>query len=99
LDDRIVFTVGFFADSLKTLAGKKFALIRLDSDSYDSVTTSLDYLYPLVAKGGIVIIDDWHLTGCRQAVLDHRARHRITDEILIYDHNAYWLKQQEYGVP
>ena len=99
LDDRIVFTAGFFADSLKTLAGKQFALIRLDSDSYDSVMTSLDYLYPMVSKGGVVIIDDWHLVGCRQAVLDYRTRHGITDDVLTYDQNAYWLKQQDYGAP
>lgn len=99
LDDRVVFTVGFFADSLKTLAGKQFALIRLDSDSYDSVHTSLNYLYPLVSKGGVVIIDDWHLVGCKQAVLDYRAHHGITDDILTYDQNAYWLKQQDYASP
>ena len=97
LDDRIVFTVGFFADSLKTLAGKRFALIRLDSDSYDSVMTSLDYLYPMVSKGGVVIVDDWHLMGCRQAVLDYRTRHGIEEDILTYDQNAYWLKQRDYG--
>lgn len=52
LDDRVKFVVGFFADSLKQLKGKTFSVIRLDSDSYDSVETSLEYLYPLVPRGG-----------------------------------------------
>ena len=99
LDDRIAFTVGYFSDSLKSLAGEKFALIRLDSDSYDSVETSLEYLYPLLSKGGIVIIDDWHLPGSKMAVLDYRSRHGINDEILEYEANAYWVKHQNYAFP
>lgn len=93
LDDRIEFVAGFFADSLKSLAGRSFAVIRLDSDSYDSVEESLVCLYPLLSKGGVIIIDDWHLVGCRMAVLDYRIRHRITEEIKVCDGNAYWIKQ------
>jgi O-methyltransferase/8-demethyl-8-(2,3-dimethoxy-alpha-L-rhamnosyl)tetracenomycin-C 4'-O-methyltransferase len=99
LDERILFLPGFFSDSLKHLARERFALIRLDSDSYDSVETSLDYLYPLLSKGGIVIIDDWHLPGCKMAVVDYRTRHGITDEIRVHEGNAFWTKRQEYGVP
>ena len=99
LDDRIEFVVGFFSDSLKSLAGERFAVIRLDSDSYDSVEISLEYLYPLLSTGGIVIIDDWHLAGCRLAVDTYRSRHAIEDKIVTHDGNAYWVKQQDYGFP
>lgn len=99
LDDRVSFVVGFFSESLKSLAGETFALIRLDSDSYDSVETSLDYLYPLLSKGGIVIIDDWHLPGCRMAVMDYRTQHGINDAIRECEGNAYWVKQQNYAFP
>ena len=99
LDDRIEFVVGFFAESLAKLADERFALIRLDSDSYDSVETSLEHLYPLLSKGGVIIIDDWHLVGCKQAVVDYRSRHGISDEILVQDSNAYWVKQHEYRSP
>ncbi len=99
LDDKIRFVVGNFSNSLKHLAGERFALIRLDSDSYDSVETSLDHLYPLLSKGGITIIDDWHLPGCRMAVKEYRERHGINDEIKEAHGNAYWVKQQEYALP
>jgi O-methyltransferase len=99
LDDRIVFVPGFFSDSLGSLRSERFALIRLDSDSYDSVETSLDYLYPLVSKDGIVIIDDWHLPGCRMAVLNYRSQYGIADEVVERDGNAYWVKQQAYRFP
>jgi len=99
LDERVRFVPGFFADSLKALSSERFALVRLDSDSYDSVETSLQHLYPLVPPGGVVIIDDWHLAGCRQAVLDYRARHGVRDQITEYAANAYWVKQKNHTLP
>ena len=99
LDDRIEFVAGYFADTLKTLSDRRFALIRLDSDSHDSVMTSLEWLYPLLSPGGIVIIDDWHLTGCRFAVNTYRERHGIDDEVLVQAENGYWIKRQAYLSP
>lgn len=99
LDERIVFVPGFFADSLQTLSKERFALIRLDSDSYDSVETSLKYLYPLLSKGGVVILDDWHLDGCKAAVADYRKCYGIDDKIYVFDGNAYWTKRQDYAHP
>jgi O-methyltransferase len=93
LDEKIAFVPGFFSDSLKGLAGETFAVMRLDSDSYDSVEESLVYLYPLLSKGGVIIIDDWHLVGCKAAVLNYRSRHGITEELKTHDGNAYWVKQ------
>jgi hypothetical protein len=99
LDDRVDFTVGYFEDSLKSLAGRSFAVMRLDSDSYDSVETSLERLYPQLSYGGIAIIDDWHLAGCKQAVMDYRARSGVRDDIQVHDGNAYWVKQRTHAFP
>ncbi|MFN3473144.1 MAG: TylF/MycF/NovP-related O-methyltransferase [Blastomonas sp.] len=99
LDDKVEFLPGFFADTLHTLENERFSLIRLDSDSYDSVETSLEYLYPLLSDGGIIIIDDWHLPGCRMAVLDYRAHFGITDPIYEHDANAYWTKKGSAPLP
>lgn len=51
---------------------KEIALLRLDTDWYESTYAELKYLYPLVAKGGIIIIDDYgHWKGCKKAVEDY----------------------------
>lgn len=94
LDDRVEFLPGFFADSLSAIENRDFALIRLDSDSYDSVMTSLEHLYPRLSPGGIIIIDDWHLVGCRFAVEAYRKEYGITEEIVARDGNAYWIKRE-----
>src|SRR6266404_3274807 len=45
------------------------AVLRLDADWYESTFTCLKYLYPHVAPGGVVIIDDYEpWDGCARAV-------------------------------
>lgn len=47
------------------------SILRLDGDLYNSTLVCLENLYPLVMKGGLVIIDDYALPGCRAAVLNY----------------------------
>jgi hypothetical protein len=94
LDDRIHFVAGYFAQSLNVLTDETFALIRLDSDSHDSVMTSLEHLYPRLSIGGIIIVDDWHLPGCRIAVDTYRSNHGISEEMIAQAGNGYWIKRQ-----
>ena len=46
------------------------AALRLDGDLYASTKVCVDVLVPKVSKGGWVIVDDYHLSGCRQAVTE-----------------------------
>lgn len=99
LDDQTVLVPGYFADSLPALETECFSLIRLDCDAFDSVAESLNYLYPRLSQGGIVIIDDWHLVPCQLAVGLYRDHHGIDATIKVQAGNAYWIKQQELGEP
>jgi len=52
------------------------AILRLDTDWYDSTKAELEQFYPNVVSGGIVMIDDYgHWQGCRQAVDEFLASH------------------------
>jgi hypothetical protein len=54
---------------------------------------TLEALYPRVTRGGFVIIDDYILAACRQAVDDFRAQRRITEPLEDVDGAAaYWQK-------
>lgn len=99
LDNRTVLIPGYFKDTLPSMNKECFSLIRLDCDAFDSVTVSLEHLYPCLSKGGVVIIDDWHLIACKMAVGMYRDRHGIIDPIAVTAGNAYWVKQQSYGEP
>lgn len=48
---------------------RQICILRLDTDWYSSTLHELKHLYPLVAKGGFIIIDDYgHWQGARMAV-------------------------------
>lgn len=50
------------------------ALLRLDGDLYESTKVCLEYLLPQVVPGGVVIIDDYALPGCRMACDEYRIK-------------------------
>lgn len=60
---------------------------------YESTIQALEALYHKVSRGGFVIIDDYILTGCRQAVTDFRTANRINDGIVDIDGTGvFWRK-------
>lgn len=95
LDENVKFLKGWFKDTLPTAPIDKLSLIRLDGDMYESTMDGLVNLYPKLTKGGFIIIDDWGaVKACKQAVLDYREQHNITDEIKIVDWTgAFWRKE------
>jgi O-methyltransferase len=49
----------------------QIAILRLDGDLYNSTFECLKYLFHKVIPGGVVIIDDYELQGCRDACIDY----------------------------
>lgn len=74
LDDRVCFLPGWFRDTLPGAPVDRLAVLRLDGDMYESTMVALEALYDCVSPGGYVIIDDYALEGCREAVEDFRRR-------------------------
>lgn len=66
----INFVKGWFQHTIEPTADsiESIAVLRLDGDLHESTLICLQHLYPKVLKGGVVIIDDYALTGCRVAV-------------------------------
>jgi hypothetical protein len=65
----IHFVKGRVEDTLPEAAPPSIALLRLDTDWYESTWHELVHLYPRVTKGGVLLIDDYgHWDGCRAAV-------------------------------
>jgi len=90
----VEFIEGWFSDTLPLLLNRKFAVIRLDGDLYDSTMTSLNCLYPNLASGGFCIIDDYGaVEGCRKAVEDFRIRNNITSRLNFIDWSGVWWRK------
>jgi hypothetical protein len=68
-ESRIHFIKGPVEQTLPERAPAQIALLRLDTDWFESTQHELIHLYPRVTQGGVLIIDDYgHWEGCRRAV-------------------------------
>jgi len=97
LDDQVCFIEGWFEETLPTLAGHTWSLIRLDGDLYQSTLEGLENLYPGLSPGGYCIVDDYGTySACRQAVEDYRAKQEIDEPIVDIDGSgAFWRRKAE----
>src|SRR5262245_56818404 len=72
--DRIRYVQGKVEDTIPGAMPEAIALLRLDTDWYESTRHELKHLYPRLAEGGVLIIDDYgHWQGARQATGEHFA--------------------------
>lgn len=56
----------------------KIAILRLDTDWYESTYHELLHLFPKLVKGGVIIIDDYgHWKGAREAVDQYFREHDV----------------------
>ena len=69
--DRLRYVVGRVEDTIPAKAPEHVALLRLDTDFHDSTLHELKHLYPRLAKGGVLVLDDYgSWQGFRKAVDD-----------------------------
>ncbi|MET9247302.1 TylF/MycF family methyltransferase [Nonomuraea sp. NPDC003709] len=94
LDEQVEFLPGYFRDTLPDAPIKELAVLRLDGDMYESTMDALVHLYPRLAVGGFLIVDDYRqVPTCRLAVSDYRKRHAIDEPIVQIDGaGVYWRK-------
>jgi O-methyltransferase len=86
LDERVVFTKGWFRDTVPQNAIDSISVLRLDGDMYESTWLVLTHLYPKLSPGGFVIVDDYGaLDNCKAAVDEFRAKHSILSPITKID--------------
>jgi hypothetical protein len=75
-EPNIHFVKGMVEDTLAEHAPASIALLRVDTDYYESTLHELRHLYPRLARGGILIVDDYgHFRGARKAVDEYFAPH------------------------
>jgi hypothetical protein len=80
LDDNIIFIKG---DILKTLENfnmpAKIAILRLDTDWYESTRVEMEILYPMLVAKGILILDDYGFwRGSRAAVDEYMDNNKLS---------------------
>lgn len=75
-EDRLHYVKGRVEDTLPNTLPDRIALLRLDTDWYESTRHELIHLYPRLASGGILIVDDYgYWQGSRRAVDEYFDEH------------------------
>lgn len=68
-ESRIHYVEGRVEATIPDHAPESIALLRLDTDWYESTRHELQHLWPRLSPGGVLIIDDYgHWDGARRAV-------------------------------
>jgi O-methyltransferase len=77
--DKVHFIQGKVEDTLPKSAPEKLALLRLDTDWYESTRHEMVHLYPRLCARGVLILDDYgDWQGARQAVDEYFAAQSFT---------------------
>ena len=67
--ERLHLVEGKVEDTIPGVIPDRIALLRLDTDWYESTWHELVHLYPRLSPGGVLIVDDYgHWQGAREAV-------------------------------
>ena len=87
---------GWFQNTIPqhtTVIGE-IAVLRLDGDWYESTKIPLENFYPLVSKGGYIIIDDYATCfGSRKAVDEYLELLNINAELLPDGRGGAWFRK------
>jgi len=68
--EKFVFHMGYFPNTAKGLENETFSLVNMDADLYNPTKAGLEFFYPRLSPGGIIIIHDYNpdWPGIMQAV-------------------------------
>lgn len=68
--NNVYFYKGYFPETAKELKEDKFSFVHLDADLYKPTIDALNYFYPKLSPGGVIIIHDYNHTwdGIRLAL-------------------------------
>jgi O-methyltransferase len=96
-EEGVMYVPGYFEDTLAALAAERWAIVRLDADTYAPTRHALRCLYPGLSVGGYLVIDDYGaFEGCRRAVDEFRHEHAITEPLEKVDSTCVrWRRERE----
>jgi hypothetical protein len=76
--DKVHFIKGRVEDTIPAQAPESISILRLDTDWYESTHHELVHLFPRLAPGGVLIIDDYGWwKGARRATDEYLEKHKV----------------------
>ena len=96
--DKIHLIKGKVEDTIPGQLPSGLALLRLDTDWYESTRHELVHLYPLLRKKGVLILDDYgHWQGAKMAADEYFQQNKITAFLHRIDYTGRLLIKETNG--
>ena len=73
LSSMVTLVRGYFSETLPRFNGRRMSFVYLDCDLYESYKDCLEFFYPRLSPGGIILMDEYNdppWPGCNKAVDD-----------------------------
>ncbi len=77
----VEFKKGLFPETARGLEGRKFCFVYLDADLYQSTKDGLEFFYPKMVPGGVIMLDDYRTSnwpGVEKAVREFQEENHIS---------------------
>ncbi len=88
-ESRLVFVKGPVEQTIPAQIPDQIAILRLDTDWYESTKHELEHLYPRLSVGGTLILDDYgYWRGSRKAVDEYMEQHKLKLLLNRIDHSG-----------
>jgi O-methyltransferase len=98
LEDQVKLVSGYMADTLRLHAQRKFCFVHLDVDIYESYKLGLEFFFPRMAHGGVILLDEYNdppWPGCNKAVDEFLVgKAEQLQEIERDNHVKYFIEKQ-----
>jgi len=57
---KFIFHQGYFPETTQGLESERYALVSMDADLYNPTKAGLEYFYPRLSPGGVIIVHDYN---------------------------------------
>jgi len=97
LSDSVTLAPGYFQDTLAGYGDWRFCFVHLDCVIYESYRTCLEFFYPRLVRGGLILLDEYNdppWPGCTLAVDEFLAdKPESLIEVKSDNHVRYYLRK------
>ena len=77
---KVVIKKGYFPQTAAGLENERFCFVNLDPDLYEPILAGLEFFYPRLSRGGVILIHDYFNSaypGVKRAVDEFCTKHNI----------------------
>ncbi len=80
--NQVHFYPGYFPDTTASLTETTFALVHLDADLYQPTLAALQYFYPKLSPGGVIVVHDYNHSWAGVTKAVDQFRSAIPEQII-----------------